>query len=152
MNDRDLRFRCTRDEYEGLVSHLIASVSKPITDCLESAGLKAEELFTVELCGSGVRNTLVKKKIEETLGRKPKETINFEESVAKGCALQCALLSPQFRVRDYKIEDISPSAELYTINDPADTKVSKLSLFKENNLMPNPKNITFKRKGCKPFA
>jgi molecular chaperone DnaK (HSP70) len=33
--------------------------------------------------------------------------MNDSEAIAKGCALQCAMLSPTFRVRDFGIQDIS---------------------------------------------
>merc|ERR1719183_1154356 len=36
--------------------------------------------------------------------------MNQEESVARGCALQAAILSPLYKVRDFKVEDYSPFA------------------------------------------
>eukprot|EP00965_Chrysotila_dentata_P120491 3984490-Pleurochrysis_carterae.AAC.1 len=35
------------------------------------------------------------------------KTQNFDECIAKGCALQCAMLSPAFRVRDFSVVDAS---------------------------------------------
>ena len=34
-------------------------------------------------------------------------TCNADESVARGCALQCAMLSPSFRVREFVVNDVS---------------------------------------------
>ena len=35
-------------------------------------------------------------------------TLNLDEAVSRGCALQCAMLSPTFKVRDFNITDIQP--------------------------------------------
>lgn len=88
------------------------------------AGLSAEQLFAIELTGGGTRLTMLQNKIQETFKRDVSKTLNFEESVARGCALmvrgcnpapcvpltgpsQCAILSPVFRVREFSVTDLS---------------------------------------------
>ena len=40
--------------------------------------------------------------------REPSRTLNAKETVSRGCALQCAMLSPTFRVRDFQVLDSFP--------------------------------------------
>ena len=35
-------------------------------------------------------------------------TLNADEAAARGCALQCAMLSPTFRVREFVVNDVTP--------------------------------------------
>merc|ERR1712054_651581 len=50
-----------------------------------------------------------KKMCSESFGGKELSfTMNAEESVARGCALQAAILSPLFKVREFKVEDFTP--------------------------------------------
>eukprot|EP00741_Cyanophora_paradoxa_P025458 tig00000382_g24576.t1 len=44
----------------------------------------------------------------EIFGKEPFRTTNSEEAVARGCALQGAMLSPAFKVREFKVHDVSP--------------------------------------------
>lgn len=46
--------------------------------------------------------------VEEIFGRTVSTTLNQDEAVARGCALQCAMLSPAVRVRDFSVTDIQP--------------------------------------------
>ena len=41
-------------------------------------------------------------------GKEPKTTMNQDEAVARGCAMQCAILSPSFRVREFSVKDSQP--------------------------------------------
>ena len=41
-------------------------------------------------------------------GRTVSTTLNQDEAVSRGCALQCAMLSPAVRVRDFSVTDIQP--------------------------------------------
>jgi molecular chaperone DnaK (HSP70) len=41
-------------------------------------------------------------------GKIPNTTLNADEAVSRGCALQCAILSPTFKVREFSVTDIQP--------------------------------------------
>lgn len=70
--------------------------------------LKLDEIHSVELAGGSSRVPLIKKLVEEVFCKAPSTTLNQDESVARGCALQCAMLSPAVRVRDFSVTDIQP--------------------------------------------
>lgn len=44
----------------------------------------------------------------QVFGREPSTTLNADEAVARGCALQCAMLSPTFKVKDFSLTDLQP--------------------------------------------
>merc|ERR1712113_315938 len=75
------------------------------------AGIPLDQIDSVEIVGGGSRVPFVKKLIQDAFGGKElSTTMNQEESVARGCALQAAILSPLYKVRDFKVEDSSPFA------------------------------------------
>merc|ERR1712151_578086 len=74
-----------------------------------AGGLKAEEIDSVEIVGGSSRVPWVKSMISEAFGGKGlSTTMNQDESVARGCALQAAMLSPFYKVREFRVEDTSP--------------------------------------------
>lgn len=107
MNDIDVRGMMNRTIFEELSMSLLEKVCAPVRQALEEAGVAKEELFAIELTGGGTRLLSVQKRIHEFLGKELSRTLNSEESVARGCALQCAMLSPIFKVREFQVNDIS---------------------------------------------
>lgn len=70
--------------------------------------MKAEEIHAVEIAGGSSRVPAIKRLVEEVFGRPISTTLNQDEAVARGCALQCAMLSPAVRVREFSVTDIQP--------------------------------------------
>lgn len=73
-----------------------------------STELKLDDIHSVELAGGSSRIPSIKRLVEEVFGRPVSTTLNQDEAVARGCALQCAMLSPAVRVRDFSVTDIQP--------------------------------------------
>ena len=46
--------------------------------------------------------------VRKVFGKEFSLTLNADEAVARGCALQCAMLSPTFRVREFAVNDVTP--------------------------------------------
>lgn len=67
-----------------------------------------EDVYSVEIVGGSSRIPSLKNMVTEIFGKEPSTTLNADEAVARGCALQCAILSPTFRVRDFSIVDTQP--------------------------------------------
>ena len=72
--------------------------------------MKLDDIHSVELAGGSSRVPAIKKLVEDVFGKTCSTTLNQDESVARGCALQCAMLSPAVRVRDFSVTDIQPYA------------------------------------------
>lgn len=70
------------------------------------AGLALEDIHSVEIVGGSSRIPAIKQLIEQVFNRSPSTTLNQDEAVSRGCALQCAMLSPAVRVRDFNVTDV----------------------------------------------
>ena len=81
--------------------------------CCVSPQLGPKDLAAVEIVGGGMRPRCVKRVVATTLDMKMDEatnhelstTLNMDESVSRGAALACAMLSPLFRVKPFTIID-----------------------------------------------
>merc|ERR1719169_373045 len=83
-----------------------AVIDLAIARCGLAGGV--EEIHSVEMCGGASRVPWVKRICAEKFGGKDlMTTLNADECVARGCALQAAILSPLFKVREFKVEDLT---------------------------------------------
>lgn len=62
----------------------------------------------MEILGGSCRVPAIKEAIGSVFKSDLSTTLNLDEAVCRGCALQCAMLSPTFRVRDFSVTDIQP--------------------------------------------
>lgn len=109
MDDFDFNITLTAVEYESLVASLLARLSKPISRALEEAKVTAADLASIEIVGGSTRVGCVKRAISEFLGGATlSTTMNADEAVARGAALQSAILSPRFKVLPYEIQESQP--------------------------------------------
>ena len=102
------------------------------------------------MVGGSSRCPFVREIINEVFGHAPKTTLNADEAVSRGAALQCAILSPSFRVREFAITDV----QKYPIRidwEGSDGKAGNALLFDVNEAVPMSKVLTFTRKDIKPF-
>lgn len=83
---------------EDLCSSLLRRVESLLYHCLTDSGLKVEDIYSVEIVGGASRTPSIKQLIEKIYKKVPSTTLNADEAVARGCALQCAMLSPTFKV------------------------------------------------------
>ncbi|KAG2256854.1 hypothetical protein Bca52824_076148 [Brassica carinata] len=95
-----LNIECLMEEKDRLIV--------PCQKALDDSGLSLDQIHSVELVGSGSRIPAISKKPSSLFKRELGRTVNASECVARGCALQCAMLSPIFRVRDYEVQDSFP--------------------------------------------
>merc|ERR1719408_337753 len=73
--------------------------------------LTVDKIDSVEIVGGASRVPWFKRMCSTAFGGKElSTTLNADESVACGCALQAAILSPLYKVRDFKVEDTAPFA------------------------------------------
>lgn len=103
MDEKDVKGFIKREEFEKLTSRLLERIIIPCNKALADAGLTIDKIQSVELVGSGSRIPAITRLLASTFRREPRRTLNASECVARGCALQCAMLSPVFRVREYEV-------------------------------------------------
>eukprot|EP00535_Pseudo-nitzschia_heimii_P007830 CAMPEP_0197173112 /NCGR_PEP_ID=MMETSP1423-20130617/155_1 /TAXON_ID=476441 /ORGANISM="Pseudo-nitzschia heimii, Strain UNC1101" /LENGTH=833 /DNA_ID=CAMNT_0042621873 /DNA_START=119 /DNA_END=2620 /DNA_ORIENTATION=+ len=104
MDDLDFNIKLQATDYEAMSAPLLAKLELPIKKTLEEAKLTSADLSSVEIVGGSTRIGFLKKKLLEILGVKTlSTTMNADESVSRGAALQSAILSPRFKVLPYEI-------------------------------------------------
>jgi heat shock protein 4 len=172
--EKDLACILTKDEMESRCAKLISALEQPITKCLAEAGLTKEQLTEIEIVGGGSRVNCVKKRLGEILGLDPsalnyglKTTMNADEAVARGAALQCAMLSSRMKVKAFNIIDKLPygivahydadSSASSSNGAPAEGEEAAASgssaqIYTRNYDVPyKPRRLTFRKKTA-PFA
>ncbi|RDX94006.1 Heat shock 70 kDa protein 16, partial [Mucuna pruriens] len=102
MDEKDVKGFIKRGEFENLASGLLERIHIPCNKALADAGLTIEKINSVELVGSGSRIPAITKVLTSLFKRELSRTLNASECVARGCALQCAMLSPVFLVKEYE--------------------------------------------------
>lgn len=150
----DINYSLTREKYAELVKSVLDRIPEALDAALQRANLTAQDLHSIELVGSASRTQLFQHGISQHLKRDLSQTLNAEEALAKGCALQCAILSPHFRTREYSMTEVNDHPIVctwHTIHDPNDTAARRVVIFDRNSNWPAAKNVNFRRAECKPF-
>jgi len=96
----------TREELEQMVGDLVELTLAPIKDALQQAGKTAKDVDEIILVGGQTRMPLVQKCVKDFFGREPNRTINPDEVVAAGAAIQGAVLKGD--VKDLVLLDVMP--------------------------------------------
>ncbi|XP_076147847.1 heat shock 70 kDa protein 4b [Alosa pseudoharengus] len=150
MNDIDVSSKLNRAQFEEMCTDLLNKVEAPLRSLLEQANLKNEDIYAVEIVGGASRIPSVKERISKFFGKELSTTLNADEAVARGCALQCAILSPAFKVREFSITDVVSYPISLKWNSAAEEGVSDCEVFPKNHAAPFSKVLTFYRK--EPFS
>lgn len=82
----------TRAEFNRMTADLVESTTAPVQQALNDAGIAASELGRVLLVGGSTRIPAVQAHVEKLTGKKPDSSINPDECVAQGAAIQAATL------------------------------------------------------------
>uniref|UniRef100_A0A8C8K5L2 Heat shock protein 4a n=1 Tax=Oncorhynchus tshawytscha TaxID=74940 RepID=A0A8C8K5L2_ONCTS len=139
-----------RGHFEEMCAGLLAKVEAPLRSVMEQAKLKKEDLYAVEIVGGASRIPAVKERVCKFFGKELSMTLNADEAVARGCALQCAILSPAFKVREFSITDVVPYPISLKWNSAAEEGLSDCEVFPKNHAAPFSKVLTFYRR--EPFS
>ena len=103
---KHMLIKLTRAKLEDLIGGLVEKTFEPCRQALKDAKLSAADLEEVILVGGMTRMPLVQKKVEEFFGRKPNISVNPDEVVAVGAAVQAGVL--QGDVKDVLLLDVTP--------------------------------------------
>ncbi|GJY33139.1 heat shock 70 kDa protein 16, partial [Tanacetum coccineum] len=105
--------------------------------------LSVDKIYAIELAGSGSRIPAIRRKLTSVLWKEPNGTPNASEYVARGCALQCAILSPIHKVKDYKIQDIFPYSIGFPIEDGTIETNQEITIFPKGSPFSSEKIIKY---------
>ncbi|MDO8473426.1 MAG: molecular chaperone DnaK [Dehalococcoidia bacterium] len=103
---KHLNFKLTKSKLEQLVGDLVEKTLGPCKQAVADAGLTLDKIDEVLLVGSQTRMPLVQQKVKEFFGKEPNKSINPEEAVARGAAIQAGVLKGE--VKDVLLLDVTP--------------------------------------------
>ena len=96
----------TRAKFEQLIEDLVARTIEPCKKALENAGLQVSDINEVILVGGSTRIPAVQEAVEKFFGKKPNKSVNPDEVVAIGAAIQGGVLTGD--VKDVLLLDVTP--------------------------------------------
>lgn len=133
---KHLRLELTRMQLNRLSASLIARIKSPIMQALADAGIEAREIDQVVLVGGMTRMPAIQDKLRELIGKEPHKSINPDEVVAMGAAIQAGVLLGE--VKDVLLLDVT------SLSLGIETKGGVFTrLIERNTTIPTRKTQTF---------
>ncbi|HLL02874.1 MAG TPA: molecular chaperone DnaK [Myxococcaceae bacterium] len=133
---KHLNVKLSRAKFEAMIDDLIERSLEPCRKCLKDSGVDLKDLNEVVLVGGSTRIPKVKEAVQRLFGKKPNESVNPDEVVAVGAAVQAGVLSGE--VKDILLLDVTPlSLGVETLGGVM-TK-----LIERNTTIPTRKSETF---------
>jgi molecular chaperone DnaK len=105
---KHLQITISRSKFESLVEPILERLKNPCRQALEDAKLSAGDIAEVLLVGGSTRIPKVQEIVKDIFGKEPNKSINPDEVVALGAALQGAVLAGDAGVKDILLLDVTP--------------------------------------------
>ena len=135
---KHLDMNLTRAKFDELTSDLIEKTAIPVQNALRDAGLTAADLSKVLLVGGSTRMLSAQEKVKQLTGKEPSKSLNPDECVAIGAAIQGGKLAGDAGAGDILLLDVTPlSLAIETMGGVA-TK-----LIERNTTIPTRKSQIF---------
>lgn len=131
--------RLSLDEYERACMPLLERLRKPIERSLRDAGVSLSEIDKIILVGGATRSPVVRKFVAKLFGRIPSFSINPDEAVAIGAALQCGIKSRDKEIQEVVLTDVCPftlGTEVVVDNGVFDEPGHYLPIIERNTVIP----------------
>ena len=135
---KHLDMNLTRAKFDELTSDLVERTAIPVQNALKDAGLSASELSKVLLVGGSTRMLAAQEKVKQLTGKEPSKTLNPDECVAIGAAIQGGKLAGDAGAGDILLLDVTPlSLSIETMGGIA------TRLIERNTTIPTKKSQIF---------
>ena len=103
---KHLVMKLTRTKFENLVEPLLKKLMGPVEQAIKDAGLTAKDIQEIVLVGGSTRIPKVQQMVKDYFGKEPNKTVNPDEVVALGAAVQAAVLGGE--KTDILLLDVTP--------------------------------------------
>jgi molecular chaperone DnaK len=128
--------KLSRAKFEQMIDSIVTRAMEPCKKALADAGKKVSDIHEVVLVGGSTRIPLVQAKVKEFFGKEPNRSVNADEVVALGAAVQGGVLSGD--VKDILLLDVTPlSLAIETYGNVATVLIAR------NTTIPTRKSETF---------
>ncbi|TET38783.1 MAG: molecular chaperone DnaK [Planctomycetota bacterium] len=105
---KHLQVKITRAKFEQLTEELVERTRKPCLTALEDAKLRPSEINEVILVGGSTRMPSVQAVVKEIFAKDPNKSVNPDEVVAVGAAIQGGILGGDEKLQDVLLLDVTP--------------------------------------------
>lgn len=103
---KNLFMKITRAKFESLIGDLVERSIEPCRKVMKDAGLDVGAIHEVIMVGGSTRVPMVQQKVEQFFGKKPNNSVNPDEAVALGAAIQGGIIGGD--VTDVLLLDVTP--------------------------------------------
>ncbi|WP_298617864.1 molecular chaperone DnaK [uncultured Thermosynechococcus sp.] len=135
---KHLEIELTRRKFEELSAHLVQATLEPMQQAIADAGLTVQDIDRVLLVGGSTRIPAIQELVKQFCGKNPDRSVNPDEAVAIGAAIQGGILSKETTVKDLLLLDVTPlSLGIETLGGVF-TKI-----IERNTTLPTSKTQTF---------
>ncbi len=135
---KHLDMNLTRAKFDELTHDLIERTAIPVQNALKDAGITASELGKVLLVGGSTRMIAAQEKVKQLTGKEPSKSLNPDECVAIGAAIQGGKLAGDAGAGDILLLDVTPlSLSIETMGGVA------TRLIERNTTIPTKKSQIF---------
>lgn len=133
---KHLQLKLTRSKFEQMVADLVQKAMSPTKKAMEDSGFGIEDINEVVLVGGSTRIPLIQKAVKDFFKKEPNKSVNPDEVVAIGAAIQGGVLKGE--VKDVLLLDVAPlSLGLETLGGVMTTLIDR------NTTIPTRKSQTF---------
>jgi len=105
VEDYDLQSSFKREQMEMLCQDLFDGFAPILDSALQQAGVTSVDF--AEIVGGCTLMPSIQAKLTEKLGIELSKTLHVDESVARGAAVQAAMISPLYKVKDFAVQDVT---------------------------------------------
>jgi len=135
---KHLQMQISRATFENLAKELVQRTRRPCELALSDAGLSASEIDEVVLVGGSTRIPAIQATVKEIFGKEPNRSVNPDEVVAMGAAIQGGILAGDEQLNEVLLLDVTPlSLGIETLGSVT------TRLIERNTTIPTQKKQTF---------
>jgi len=103
---KHMQLKLTRAKFEQMLERFVERSLEPTRKCIKDSGLDVSKIDEVVLVGGSTRIPMVQEAVKKVFGREPNRTVNPDEVVALGAAVQAGVLGGE--VKDILLLDVTP--------------------------------------------
>lgn len=133
----------TRAKFEQLTDALVKRTIVPCERALKDANLSASDIDEIILVGGSTRIPAIQEAVKKFFGKEPSKSVNPDEVVAMGAAIQGAILNKEEGVGDVVLLDVTPISMGIEAHNQFDHEGRMVKIIESNTTIPCRKSQTF---------